>query len=49
MKNPYEVLRSKEQEVEQLKSEVEALRITARLLSDDEEDEHNSRQVIEMP
>jgi hypothetical protein len=49
MKNPYEVLRSKEQEIEQLRNEVEALRITARLLSDDEEEEKNTRQVIEMP
>lgn len=49
MKNPYEVLRSKEQEIEQLRSEVEALRITARLLSDDEEEEQDSRHIIEMP
>jgi hypothetical protein len=49
MKNPYEVLRSKEQEIEQLRNEVEALRITARLLNDDEEEEQDSRHVIEMP
>jgi len=53
MKNPMEVLRTKEQELTQVKKEIDALRITARLL----DDKHNSsiddkidlRQVIEMP
>jgi len=35
MKNPIDVLRMKEQELRRVKVEVEALRITARLLSDD--------------
>jgi hypothetical protein len=36
MKDPYEVLRAKEQEVAAVKQQVEALRIAARLLDDDE-------------
>ncbi len=35
MKNPMDVLRIKEQEILKLKVEIEALRITARLLADD--------------
>lgn len=35
MKNPVDVLRMKEQEILKIKIEIEALRITARLLSDD--------------
>ena len=35
MKNPVDVLRMKEQEVLKIKVEIEALRITARLLADD--------------
>jgi hypothetical protein len=35
MKNPIEVLRMKEQEMSRIEREVEALQITARLLSDD--------------
>lgn len=35
MKNPNDVLRMKEQEILKIKVEIEALRITARLLSDD--------------
>ena len=35
MKNPIDVLRMKEQEILKIKVEIEALRITARLLSDD--------------
>jgi hypothetical protein len=35
MKNVYEVLRSKEREIEDLAMEIEALRIAAPLLSDD--------------
>ena len=35
MKNPNEVLRMKEQEILRIKIEIEALRVTARLLSDE--------------
>jgi hypothetical protein len=35
MKNPIDVLRMKEQEILKIKVEIEALRITARLLADD--------------
>jgi hypothetical protein len=35
MKNPYDVLRMKEQEILRVKREIEALRITARLLGED--------------
>jgi hypothetical protein len=35
MKNPLDVLRVKEQEILKIKVEIEALRITARLLADD--------------
>ncbi len=37
MKNIYDVLRQKEAELQQLQKEIEALRIAARLLSDDNE------------
>jgi hypothetical protein len=36
MKNPYEVLKKKEQEIERVRREVEALRVIAPLLSDEE-------------
>jgi hypothetical protein len=36
MKDPYEVLRSKELEVAAVRQQVEALRIAARLLDDEE-------------
>jgi hypothetical protein len=39
MKNPFEVLRAKEQEVVQVKRQIEALRIAARLLGEGQEDE----------
>ncbi len=39
MKNIYEVLRQKELEVQQLQREIEALRVAARLLADDNETE----------
>ena len=35
MKNLYEVLRQKELEIQQLQKEIEALRVAARLLADD--------------
>lgn len=55
MKNPMEVLRSKEKELSRVKEEVAALRVAARLLGDTEsehdedDDESNSRRVVEMP
>jgi hypothetical protein len=53
MKNPMEVLQTKEQEVQKLKREVEALRITARLLSDEGpgggDENHDLRHLVEMP
>ena len=53
MKNPYEVLRIKEQELVRLKKEVEALRIVAKMLSDEEdaqpEGKVDLRQAIPMP
>lgn len=39
MKNPYELLRAKEQEVILVRRQVEALRIAARLLGEEKEDE----------
>ncbi len=47
MKNLFEVLRSKEQEIQKVSKEVEALRITARLLADEPADGKYSR-VLEM-
>jgi hypothetical protein len=54
MKNPLEVLRIKEQELLKVKKELEALRITARLLSDEPlpgegTTQAEMRPVIEMP
>jgi hypothetical protein len=53
MKNPMEVLRSKEQDLLKVRKEVEALRVAARLLSDDlppmEDNKQDARQLIEMP
>ena len=55
MRNPYDVLRSKEQELVRVKKEVEALRITARLLGVEEPAptislaKGDARQVVEMP
>jgi hypothetical protein len=55
MKNPMEVLRSKEQELSRVKEEVAALRVAARLLGDtdsqrhEDDDESNPRRVVEMP
>jgi hypothetical protein len=53
MKNPFDVLQMKEQEIQRVKQEIEALRITAKLLGE----EHPStgdgkvefRQVVNMP
>jgi hypothetical protein len=51
MKNPLEVLRTKEQELLKVKKEVEALRITVHLLGEKNQSDEsmNLRQVIEMP
>jgi hypothetical protein len=52
MKNPMEVLRAKEQEINRVRKEVEALQIVARLLSDDTQgngQKQDLRQLIEMP
>jgi len=59
MKNPFDVLRSKEQELIKVKREVEALRITVRLLDDNGsfstsvpaigEQKIDVKQMIEMP
>jgi hypothetical protein len=54
MKNPYEVLKMKEQEIDRVRSEVEALRVVAGLLDEDQatspaDDKINLHHVIEMP
>lgn len=53
MKNPYEVLRAKELELQQIKKEIEALRMTAQLLSEDAEapaePKSNLRQMVQLP
>ena len=52
MKNPYEVLRAKELELQQIKKEIEALRVTAQLLDEDadaQEHKSNIRQMVQLP
>ena len=49
MKNLVDVLRSKEQEILRVRSEVEALRIAARLLADDPATENKYSRILEMP
>ena len=55
MRNPYDILRVKEQELVRVKKEIEALRITARLLGTEEPAptialaKGESRHVVEMP
>jgi hypothetical protein len=52
MKNPYEVLRCKEQELSRIRKEVEALRIAARLLGEEQpgsDTQEELRKVAEMP
>jgi hypothetical protein len=53
MKNPFEVLKSKEQEVAQVKKEINALRVTIQLIGDEKSAGPDSkvdlRSVIEMP
>jgi len=54
MKNPFEVLKSKEQEMVKVRKEVDALRVTIRLIGDEKgasaaEPKVDLRSVIEMP
>lgn len=54
MKNPYDVLRAKEQDLLRVRKEMEALRIAARLLgaedpAQEEERQQKLSQVVEMP
>ncbi|MBI3476506.1 MAG: hypothetical protein HY010_12305 [Acidobacteria bacterium] len=54
MKNPYDVLRAKEQELVRVRKEMEALRIAARLLGAEDpaandEQQIKMRHVVEMP
>jgi len=56
MKNPYEVLKSKEQEMTRVKKEVEALRVAARLLGGEEAtpiavggEDITLRKVVDLP
>ena len=54
MKNPFEVLKSKEQEMNKVRKEVDALRVTIRLIGDEAaaaaaESKVDLRSVIEMP
>jgi hypothetical protein len=53
MKNPLEVLRTKEQEIVRVKQEIEALRLTAKLLGEEPPSTGDGkvefRQVVNMP
>ena len=51
MKTVEEVLRLKEEEIQRVKKEVEALRIAAGLLSDQDVEDHKPeyRQLLQMP
>jgi hypothetical protein len=54
MKNPFEVLKSKEQEMVKVRKEVDALRVTIRLIGDESsatatDAKVDLRSVIEMP
>jgi hypothetical protein len=53
MKNPFELLRTKEQEIVKIKREIDALRITVKLIGDDKTPSADTkvdlRSVIEMP
>jgi hypothetical protein len=44
MKNVFDVLRTKEQDIQRVRKEVDALRVAARLLAEDGE-----TQILEMP
>jgi len=53
MKNPFEVLKNKEQEMVKVRKEIDALRVTIRLIGDEVQPPGESkvdlRSVIEMP
>jgi hypothetical protein len=53
MKNPFEVLRTKEQEIVKIKREIDALRVTIQLVGDDKTHSADAkvdlRSVIKMP
>jgi hypothetical protein len=53
MKNPLDVLRTKEQEIVRVKQEIEALRLTAKLLGEEPpsggDGKVELRQVVNMP
>jgi hypothetical protein len=52
MKDPVEVLRVKEQELARVKNEVDALRIVAKLMGEDDASDNGRgelRQVVPMP
>lgn len=52
MKNPLEVLRTKEEEILRVKKEIEALQITARLLTENDESHDKKseyRELLQMP
>ena len=53
MKNPYDVLRMKEQELIRVRKEMDALRIAARLLGAEDKNPSNGEvqltRVVEMP
>jgi hypothetical protein len=52
MKSPLEVLRMKEEEILRVRKEIEALKITARLLSESEQSSEKKseyRQLLQMP
>jgi hypothetical protein len=52
MKNPLEVLRTKEEEILRVKREIEALQITARLLAENDESHDKKseyRELLQMP
>ena len=46
MRNLYEVLRQKELEIQQLQKEIEALRVAARLLADDNDAETSASRSV---
>jgi hypothetical protein len=52
MKNPFEVLKTKEQEVAKVKKEINALRVTIQLIGDEKssaDQKVDLHSVIEMP
>jgi len=54
VKNPYEVLRAKELELQRIQKEIDALRLAAQLLDGSEsapaaEEKTNLRQMVQLP